>query len=89
MKRAVASGFEEFIAESTATQKSGMRAGWRSWPPAAREEIAEVLRRNDAGTAAVSASAMQRRLKDVHGVTVTRNQLQLYMQSLGRTGWRK
>ncbi len=61
---------------------------WMTWPQAFRNELVEVLRRMDAGTALVSLDAMVRRARAAHGLVITRHHLTLYArQACNRTSW--
>lgn len=78
---------DEFI-ESASGHGRGRRP-WDSWPERMKDEIGEILKRNDTGKAAVPITAVIRRAVQVHGVDVSQTTLRRYaMEVLGRRGWR-
>lgn len=80
---------DAFIDKQTSAPHQGPVSAHKSWPQAARNDIAYVLHRNDAGTGRVSAAAMVRWLREKHGLSATRNHLDSYLLSIGRPRWWK
>ena len=78
--------FKDWVGNVTSSR--GLKAAHLSWPKGALDEIAEVIRMNDAGESNVSAQQMIARLRDAWGVTATRHQLETFLFAKGRRSWR-
>lgn len=82
------SSFEDFVNSTSGARQ--VPAAYQAWPKEAIAEVVEVLRRNDAGAANVSAAAMVERLRTAYACsTCSLGTLQtMLIVAMGRRSWR-